>query len=141
MGFIELQVYLYIPQYRLPKFCNIEDIKKNISLVDIIVDNSISFRYNNYMKTSKYIPLIRDIMRENPTIRLWDMPEGDSYDHGLEIPDMIRKEDDMNWIELWQLHVKDGEIQDMNRIKEFTTNHSYKDIYETLKKYTKQTRG
>ena len=88
------------------------------------------------MRTSKYIPLIRDIMREHPTIRLWDMPEGESFDHGLEIPDTIRKEEGMHWIELWQLYVEDGEIQDMDEIKAFQTYHSYKDVYNTLKKYT-----
>tara|TARA_R110000824_G_scaffold252628_1_gene441359 strand:- start:1176 stop:1463 length:288 start_codon:yes stop_codon:yes gene_type:complete len=90
--------------------------------------------------TSKYVPMIRELMQKNPTIRLWDCVEGDSFDHGLEIPDSIKKVVDYPnefniWIELCQLYVVDDEIEDMNTIKMFSTNHSYKDVYDTLKKY------
>lgn len=87
------------------------------------------------MTTSKYIPMINEIMRDNPTIRLWDCAKGLSYDHGDEI-DSIQKIKGEDWIALDQLYVNDDEIEDMNEIKLFTTNHSYKDVYDTLKKYT-----
>jgi hypothetical protein len=86
------------------------------------------------MTTSKYVPMINEIMRDNPTIRLWDCAKGLSYDSGDEI-DSIQKIKGEDWIGLEQLYVNDDEIEDMNEIKLFTTNHSYKDVYNTLKKY------
>ena len=88
------------------------------------------------MTTSKYVPMIREIMRDNPTIRLWDCAKGLSYDHGNEIEDTIQKVIDWDWIALDQLYVNGDEIEDMDMIKLFSTNHSYKDVYDTLKKYT-----
>ena len=87
------------------------------------------------MTTSKYVPMINEIMRDNPTIRLWDCAKGLSYDSGDEI-DSIQKIKGEDWIALDQLYVNDDEIEDMNEIKLFTTNHSYKDVYNALKKYT-----
>ena len=85
--------------------------------------------------TSKYVPMIREVMQKNPTIRLSDCATGFCYDHNVDIPDTIQKVIGWDWIALDQLYVNGDEIEDMDMIKLFTTNHSYKDVYDTLKKY------
>lgn len=86
--------------------------------------------------TSKYVPMIREILNQNKDIRLVDVQHKiTEYSSERTLPDSIKKEKDSDWISLERHFLHDGRVEDYDCLYVFDDTYSYKDVYDFLKKY------